>query len=271
MKNYKNIYTLLSIATLAGIVLTFAACSGSGDASKSDDHEGHGHSAVESHSATETTFVEGKGVQLSEVGRVAVGLETAPVTAETRTVGKEIQLQVYRHANEADQPSGKFRNGYAYASAIIPAVDARKLSDRQSIDITQGDSSQSAEIAKIDWQLESVTGEAEVIAQIKDPEAQYAIGSFIQGHLTTANTKTEDLVSIPRGALLTTAKGSFAYASNNEYFFRTPVKVVGNTDEHALISDGLFEGDIVASNGVQQLYLIELQTINGGKGCAGGH
>ncbi len=78
-------------------------------------------------------------------------------------------------------------------------------------------------------------------------------------------------VCIPASALLTTARGDFVYVVNGHYFFRSPVLAGRRSDDCIEIRDGLFEGDRVVSHGVKQLWLIELQAINGGEACTDGH
>jgi multidrug efflux pump subunit AcrA (membrane-fusion protein) len=78
-------------------------------------------------------------------------------------------------------------------------------------------------------------------------------------------------VAIPRVSLLKTAEGSFVYAVNGERFVRTPVKVGAENSERVEITDGLYSGDQIVSNGVMPLWLAELQVLRGGKACTCGH
>ncbi len=223
-----------------------------------ESHEGHLHA--------ETTFEPGKGVMLSEHGRASLELETSAVHTDAASISQRVSVQVYRRADEASVPAQSFRPGYAYASVIVPAAEAEGWELGQ-----QAEADAKVKLLKIDWQLKPVTGQAEAIVEIHDPEVQLAIGDFVEVPLSQDATQYPDLVSIPESAVLKTAKGDFAYAANRKYFFRTPVKVEGIANGQALISDGVYEGDVVASRGVSQLYQIELQVINGGQGCAHGH
>ncbi len=257
------LFHLLSVITVS---LILVGCNRSEDkTSDVDAHEDHDHTAVE------TQFIEGKGVQLSKLGRVSVGLETAEVEESTQSSSKALTLQVFRHAGESGTSSGQYRQGYAYASVILPANQVSALKPGQPFTVSQDGEEFEASVLEIDRQLEPVTGEAEIIVEILDSENRLNIGSFAKGNLKRSGQSSEDLVSIPKEAVLKTARGEFAYVVNSEFFYRAPIKVKGETQDQVLISDGLFEGDIVASRGVQQLYLIELQTTNGGQGCAHGH
>jgi multidrug efflux pump subunit AcrA (membrane-fusion protein) len=259
MKKRNVVFTLV----VSGMVcFGFVACSDKRNEAEDqakvetvDPHAGHLHA--------ETTFEPGKGVELSEHGRAAVGLKTSDVKLGALDAGKQYTVQVYRRADEASVPTQNFRQGYAYASVLLPADEARKWQLDQQRNNTR--------LLQIDWQLENVTGQAEAIVEIHDPEVQHQIGDFLQVELAADPAGAQEVVSIPESAVLQTAKGTFAYAANQQYFFRTPIEVVGNSQGQALIAEGLFEGDVIASAGVQQLYQIELQVINGGQGCAHGH
>ena len=74
--------------------------------------------------------------------------------------------------------------------------------------------------------------------------------------------------SLPAGALLRTVKGDFVYVANGEWLLRTPVVLAA---DGVTVTHGLYEGDIVVTQGVRALWLAELQAINGGVGCADGH
>ena len=77
--------------------------------------------------------------------------------------------------------------------------------------------------------------------------------------------------AIQADALLRTVKGDFVYVANGDWFLRTAV-IPGATDAtHIEIKDGLYEGDTVVIAGVRALSLAEIQALNGGVGCAGGH
>ncbi|RXK55130.1 hypothetical protein ESB00_04325 [Oleiharenicola lentus] len=73
---------------------------------------------------------------------------------------------------------------------------------------------------------------------------------------------------LPAGALLRTVKGDFVYVANGPWLLRTPVTLAA---DGLTVSEGLYEGDVIAVQGVRALWLAELQAINGGVGCADGH
>lgn len=77
--------------------------------------------------------------------------------------------------------------------------------------------------------------------------------------------------AVPTAALLRTVKGDFVYVSNGGWMLRTPVTVGVSDSAWTEIKDGLYEGDSIVINGVQALWMAELQAVNGGVGCADGH
>lgn len=78
-------------------------------------------------------------------------------------------------------------------------------------------------------------------------------------------------VWIPRTALLETVRGDAVYTRNGAAWLRVPVKIGERRAERVEVMDGLFEGDEVISSAAYDLWLMELQAVNGGRGCADGH
>ncbi len=127
--------------------------------------------------------------------------------------------------------------------------------------------------------------EAQVHAHEPNPAATYKAGhglqltpvaaSFID--LATSDVGTRDFgeakgaTAIPATALVRTVKGDFVYVVNGEWFLRTPVKLGVGDDAHFAVEDGLYEGDKIVARGARELWLAELQAVNGGVGCADGH
>lgn len=95
--------------------------------------------------------------------------------------------------------------------------------------------------------------------------------------LATAEVGTRDVgetkgtAAIPVAALVRTVKGDFVYVVNGEWFLRTPIKLTVGDGSHFAVDEGLYEGDKIVTRGARELWLAELQAINGGVGCADGH
>jgi hypothetical protein len=99
--------------------------------------------------------------------------------------------------------------------------------------------------------------------------------AFIQ--LATAEVGTRDFAeakgaaAIPTAALVRTVKGDFVYVANGEWFLRTQVKLGASDSSFFAVEEGLYEGDKIVTHGARELWLAELQAVNGGVGCADGH
>jgi hypothetical protein len=79
------------------------------------------------------------------------------------------------------------------------------------------------------------------------------------------------VVAIPAEALLRTVKGDFVFVAKGEWFLRTPITLGRGAEGWLGISAGVYEGDHVVVNGVQAIWLAEVQAANGGVGSAHGH
>jgi len=77
--------------------------------------------------------------------------------------------------------------------------------------------------------------------------------------------------SIPESSVVETVRGDFVYTVNGSSYLRVPVKLGARADGLVVVEDGLFEGDLVVKTGAYDLWMIELQAVNGGRGCADGH
>lgn len=250
-------------------VLFLAACG-----SEHENHDGHDHDHShnhEEHASSESTYVEGKGVQLSESGKDSLGVKIEEVRLETVQDELTLQAQIYREATESPRSNGTSRPGFAYASVFHNAGTAAGLEPGAAGVAQSGAESFSAQVIEVDRQLVETTGQVEYLIELPDPENQLELGEFIQVAFRVAGVENRSMVVVPDSAILRTARGDFAFAENQGYLFRAPVEVARVRDEQAVISEGLYEGDLVAANNVENLYLIELQVTNGGKGCAHGH
>jgi len=75
------------------------------------------------------------------------------------------------------------------------------------------------------------------------------------------------VAAVPESSLLSTATGDFVFTVNGEHFQRTQIKVGDRAGGWVSVSDGLLEGDQVVTNGVRELWRIELQNTKGGYAC----
>jgi hypothetical protein len=258
-----------SVALLAGAVyLGLAACGPTQPEHSADDGHGHGetgeHGDHHDHGeeAGGARYAEGKGITLLDETKKAIGLEVAE--AEEREIAPIVPLeaQVYRAANEPSRPGGE-QSGSAYATALVNPALAEKLKGGEPATMTADNKSYQARIWHIDPVTKDAVNNVEVILQIPDPENTLRIGEFLSGSVTQSGAQ-QTVLTVPRSAVLETATGKFAFVENGDYLLRTPVSTGAESTDYFEITDGLYEGDIVASNPVETLYLIELRATKGG-------
>jgi len=77
--------------------------------------------------------------------------------------------------------------------------------------------------------------------------------------------------AIPANAVVRTARGDFVFVTNGDWYLRTPVTLGAAAGDWREVRDGLYEGDTVVTHGAAELWLAEIQAVNGGVGCADGH
>jgi hypothetical protein len=77
----------------------------------------------------------------------------------------------------------------------------------------------------------------------------------------------ETILAVPKSAVMNTTSGDSVYVENGEYFKRSTVKVGRSFGDLLEITEGVYDGDIIVTNGAQTLWLVELRAVKGGKGC----
>jgi len=98
--------------------------------------------------------------------------------------------------------------------------------------------------------------------------AKVAVGLEVETVETSGN---ESALFITESALVETVRGDFVYTLNGAAYVRVAVKTGTRADGRVEIIDGLLEGDELVVGGAYDLWMIELQAVNGGRGCADGH
>lgn len=205
-------------------------------------------------------FKAGHGLSFSEETKKAIGLDFAE--AETRNIAPSVPLtaQVYRTSDEPSRDGSFEKLGNAYASALIAPEIGRELKAGDSVNISGG----KGRITRVDTTQEAGLGKIEVLLEIPDPEGKLRVGTFLSAE---ASLDKQEGVAIPTSAVLETADGLYTYVQNGEYLLRTPVTTGLSDGQWIEITDGLYEGDVVAAKPVSSLYLIELRATKGGGHC----
>lgn len=254
----KTIVIAASVTLLAaGVVAILATTTSQATASQTQSTEAHGNEPW--------SFKEGRGITLSEPTRQATGISLAPVEfAAILPERNGIAAQIYRSAAEATDKKS------ASASLWVPSATADALAVGQKVGVTNGQSDFSAAVAALKAATQA-GAPTEILLTVNDDEAKLRVGDFLQVRLAQDDSKPREATTIPVGAVVESVRGNFVYAANGDAFLRTPVVLGSRQGDRVEVVDGLFEGDEIVAAGASNLWMIELQAVNGGKGCADGH
>lgn len=221
--------------------------------------------SAEDHGNEPWSFKEGRGLTLSEAARQATEISLAPV--EFASIIPErggIAAQIYRSASEAsDQKT-------AAASLWVPSAEAAALQVGQRIDLLSGQIEFAATVAAVKPAAQA-GAPSEILLAVSDQERKLHVGDFLQARLGQNDAGGREATIIPVSAVVESVRGDFVYAANGEALLRTPVVLGSRQGDRVEVVDGLFEGDEIVAAGASNLWMIELQAVNGGKGCADGH
>lgn len=207
------------------------------------------------------TFKEGEGLTIPEITRDLLGLRIVDVEEGKATRRIELPLRVFDR---------KASNGgsFVLASGSVATNQASFLETGTEVNLSMPNGGAlSGQVVAVEAASAKLTGLAEVIVKLPAPDLQ--IGTFVDGTVTA--TTPEDVVVIPKDALLTTAEGHFAYVVNGDSLFRTRIEIGGKEGEVVEVTEGLYFGDRVVLQPIMPLWMAELQAIRGGKACADGH
>lgn len=200
-------------------------------------------------------FSAKKGLLLPDDTRQSLGLKIVEVTEQKVSATIEVQMRVYKTGDNASQASG-----------TVTPEQAKLLKPGQSLQIGAGDGrSFRGNVSGLNDQLQKATGMIEVLAEIPNVSAGPAAGTFFRASI--ALDSNENVVSIPRAALLQCSDGYSVYTVSGEHFVRTPVKVGASSADFVEIKDGLYAGDQVVLQPVMSLWLTELAAVKGGQAC----
>jgi len=207
-----------------------------GKEEKGKDAKGDEHDAAEK---AGVVFKEGRGLQLSPEIIKALGLTTVEAADRPLTTVANIGAQVF-----STKP-------HVLATASMSKEEAERL-EKQSFT--------GAKITRVDRTGTSATKLVEVVFAVERTPAPQ-LGDFVTLALA-GEPKTA--LAVPKSAILDSAKGTFAYVVNGEFYLRTAVKLGARSADHVEITDGLYAGDMVVVSPVDQLWLAELRLTKGG-------
>ncbi len=224
-----------------------------------DPQAGHGDEEAS------VNFEAGKGVIFSKETMDSLGIQVVEVGEQELESILVVTAQVYRSADETSSASGTFKTGHAYATALIAVDMTNGVNESRRITIqmpnTKG-SEQSARLMRVDDSLKSATQTVEALLEIPDTSNSLVVGSSIKAMFHHGGRQS--VMAIPRAALLKTAEGDFVYVQNGKHLLRTSVQVGTGNADWVEIKDGLLEGDVIAGNKTETLWLTELRATKGG-------
>lgn len=212
------------------------------------------------------SFKEGHGVYLGPTTREKLGLViNEVVTGDIQPEHTTSPAHVYRAASE--------KPGQTKSAAFIwlTVAEARQLALGQSLDASKSGFAESAKVTSIKAPLNTSTTLVEVLVEIPDPKGRLRVGDFLQLAIKGADVPKKGVTVVPPAAVIESIREPSVYVVNGDSFLRTPVRLGAKQDDKVEIIDGLFEGDEIVTQGAAELWAIEMQAVNGGKGCADGH
>ncbi len=194
-------------------------------------------------------FQKNRGVFVSEEIRRTIELKLGEPLE--RTISRRVEVAAQLYAN------GK-------ATALLDSENVATLTIGQRVELTATSGrSVTGTLARIDRQLERSTGQAEALVEFT-PDESLKLGSTVR---VAFPLKGEIGIVVPQSSLLRTGEGTFVFAVNGSHLQRTQVQTGAAEDGWMQITDGLLAGDVIATNGVQGLWCIELQATKGGSAC----
>ena len=260
--------SLLSLLLAGTLSLGVSACGPLSEPSVVDGHdheEGDKHGGHHDHGeeAAGARYAEGKGITLLDETKEAIGLEVAE--AEERKLAPVVLLeaQVYRTADEPSRPGGE-QTGSAYAAAFVNPRLAEKLKGGESSTLKTHDASYEARVWRIDPVSKDAVNSVEAILQIPDPQNILTVGEFVSGSVTQIRRRRNGSY---HSALRCAGDRHRQIRIRSKWRFSccAPLITTGAENaDYAEITDGIYAGDVVATNPVETLYLIELRATKGG-------
>ena len=227
-----------------------------------DNQEKHNASETQPKDDPGITYKAKQGLSVPEDIARHIGLKLADVTE--RKVGSQLAFtaQVYGAA-------GPQARRVTLASAWVDPTLAQTIPAGTDLVATAADTNSLAGVVTRVIPATSTNAPAEVLLEFSAGPSELKLGDFVRVTVTVAGK--EDVVVIPRAALLRNTEGNFVYVVNGSRLLRAAVKVGGEQAGFIEIKDGLLAGDRIAVTSVPMLWLAELHAVNGGDSCCAPH
>jgi multidrug efflux pump subunit AcrA (membrane-fusion protein) len=237
--------TALLLGTTVVLALAWTGCGGGGDSEK--------NGSVEKNPPPAAThgFKEGTGVFINNETRTMLGVQTAQPLKKTFPQRIETLARVY---------------GAGKATALLDSGSASTITRGSPVKMAPAKHPAiTGLVARIDRQMEKSLGQAEALIEFDAAACPLKAGELIPLTFETGQSSAE--LVVPPSSLLRTGEGNFVFVANGEYFLRTRVQLGAQYDGWMQITDGLAAGQVIATNGIQALWCIELQATKAGAAC----
>lgn len=209
-------------------------------------------------SETFNLFTEGKGVRFSDQTRNLFDLEIVNVAERRMKRSRTVTAQVYRATDAGN---------LALATALLSAEETVSLTIGQPVGLKAPGSGAEfiGRLIGLDAHGHPALGHVEALIAFADPGRRCPAGMFLTA--TFDEGAAGPALVVPQSALLAAADGAYVYTVNGTHLTRTRVRAGTASDGFVEIKEGLYAGDSVAAKGVENLWLVELSALKGGKSC----
>lgn len=204
-------------------------------------------------------FQKGKGVCLPDELKKEFGVETVEVAEKPLPRRLTKTARVYRAASDGER---------AAASVLVTTEEAQELKPGQAVVLRRAHDDEapfSGTLVRMDEHARQVLGQVELLVEFADAARRFPVGAFLSASFTTREPKP--VFVVPETAVLRCADGCYVYAVNGVHLTRTPVKIGAKADGLVEVEDGLYAGDAVVRQGIENLWLVELSALKGGTPC----
>ncbi len=193
-------------------------------------------------------FKEGDGVYVSDATRRVLGVAVADVTNRPLTQTIRGTARIF---------------GPGKASLLLEPEAARRIQTGQAATLSAGGHVITGTVAKVDHLASLAWGKAEVLVEFSLEEERLQRG-FAEVLLESEPVSG---LTVPASSVLETGAGKYVFVANGSYFLRTAIEIAARADGWVTVSEGLYEGDRIVTDGVRDLWCIELHATKTGAAC----
>ncbi len=196
-----------------------------------------------------------KGLLVPKETRESLGLKIVEVEERRVSTTFDIEMRVYSVGSHS-----------ALASGAVSAGQAKLLKPGQPVEVRFRDGKTgTGRVEDVKDELLKSSGTFEIMIELPITSAEFETGMFIQARVTLDSK--EEVVAIPRGALLQCSDGLSVYTVSGEHLVRTAIKIGNTNADFVEVKDGLYAGDKVVQQPVMPLWMAELAAVKGGQAC----